>query len=158
MRTLILFLAAISLSADCPPYGPDYCLNDPAYPQKLKQKKQTLKVQGYPDDLIALLDKDGHCVAAVAQSPDGFSVLTVKSNGDRLTIAWTKQAEDSAKQQLLSGQIAAYYKMNSARALACAGEKKAEERADWSASLMINLGLAIKCTKAGNSVSCAPGA
>jgi hypothetical protein len=159
MRTLLFFLlTASSLLADCPPYGPDYCLNDPAYPPKLKQKKDALKTQGYPSDLIALLDKDGHCVAAVTQAPDGFSILTVKPNGDKLTTAWTKQNEDLAKQQLLSNQITAYYKMNTARALACGGEKKAEQRPDWSPALQINLGLAIKCVKSGNAVSCAASA
>jgi hypothetical protein len=157
LASLSLFIASALLAFDCN-CGPDYCLGESAYTTKLNQKKLQLKTQGYPADMIALLDKDGKCVAAVTQGPDGFSIKTVKP-GESLILSWTKENEDMAKQQLIAGQITTYYKMNTARALACCGEKKAEDRADWNAALGMNLGLAIKCVKtAQNAVSCAAAA
>ena len=62
---------------DC---GPDTCLKDPSYPQHLSAKKAMLRsaLDGFPEDLIALLDRDGRCVMAVDRRPtaSGFFLIT----------------------------------------------------------------------------------
>ncbi len=136
---------------DC---GPDVCLNDPRYPPKVAKKKADLKTAGFPDDLIALLDRDGKCVMAIDQAPDGFRILLVKANGHNNSIPWTKQDEDLAKREILNGTIKEYYKHNVRKALACCKEPKAEDRPDWNSALSLSRDLSIVCTKQGNAVVC----
>jgi hypothetical protein len=134
--------------------GPDVCLNDPRYPPKLAKKKADLRAAGYPDELIALLDRDGKCVMAVDQAPDGFRILLVKANGDNNSIPWTKEDEDLAKKEILNGTIKEYYKHNVRKVLACCKEPKAEERPDWDSALSLSRSLSIVCSKQGSSVVC----
>jgi len=134
--------------------GPDLCLNDPRYPPKLAKKKTDLKNAGYPDDLIALLDRDGKCVMAIEQAPDGFRILLVKANGDNNSIPWTQQDEDLARREILNGTIKEYYKHNVRKVLACCKEPKAEERPDWDSSLGLSRSLSIKCSKQSSTVTC----
>ena len=136
---------------DC---GPNFCLNDPRYPPKLAKKKADLRHAGFPDDLVVLLDRDGQCVAAIDQAPDGFRILLVKSNGDNNSIPWTQQDEDIAKREILDGTIKEYYKHNVRKVLACCKEPKAEERADWDSALELSRNLSIKCTKESTTVVC----
>lgn len=142
-----------SPKADCA-CGPDFCLNDPRYQPKLAQKKADLKADGFPDELIALLDRDGNCVAAVEQGPDTFTILLVKANGDNSTVPYTKQDEDLAKKEILNGTIKEYYKFNVRKVLACCKEPKAEDRPDWDSALSLSRNLAIACTQQGGSVGC----
>lgn len=151
----ILFLLASGAAAlaECPPCGPDFCLDDPRYPRLLAAKKASLESADYPPDLIALLDRDGACVARVERAPDGFTILLVTSGGHR-TVLWSPESEDLAKRQLLAGQLTAYYKFNVRRAFACCKQPEHNERPDWDASLELNTGLAIECKKSGSSVVC----
>ena len=144
------FAGSNNLDCGC---GPDFCLNDSRYPPKLAAKKATMAKQGFPAELIALLDRDGACVAAVEQGPDGFSMKLVSKKGSS-TIAWTADDESIARNDLLHGKILAFYKFNTSRALACCGQKKYDQRSDWDASLELNLQLAIKCSKQGSTVAC----
>jgi hypothetical protein len=41
-------------------------------------------------DLLALMDRDSACVARVEQSPDGFSLMTVDSQGAKTVLGWAK--------------------------------------------------------------------
>ena len=134
--------------------GPDFCFNDPRYPPKLAKKKADLKAAGFPDDLIALLDRDGKCFAAVERGPDTFTILLVQANGDNRTISWTQQDEDLAKKEILNGTIKEYYKFNVRKALACCKEPRAEDRPDWDPALSLSRNLSIACTKQGSSVGC----
>jgi hypothetical protein len=136
---------------DC---GPNVCLNDPRYPPKLAKKKADLKSAGYPDDLIALMDRDGHCVMAIDQSPDTFHIMLVKANGDNSSYPWTQHDENLAKQEILDGTIKEYYKLNVKRVFACCKEQKAEERPDWNSDLGLNRNLSIVCSKQGSAVVC----
>jgi hypothetical protein len=136
---------------DC---GPDVCLNDPRFPPKLAKKKADLKSAGFPDDLIALIDRDGKCVMAIDQSPDGFRILLVEANGDNRSVPWTSEGEDLAKRQILNGTIKEYYKHNVRKAFACCKEPKAEERPDWNSALGLSRDLSILCAKQGNAVVC----
>jgi len=139
-----------NMDCDC---GPDFCLNDSRYPPKLAAKKATMAKQGFPAELIALLDRDGACVAAVDQGPDGFSMKLISKMGSS-TIAWTPDDERIARNDLAAGKILAFYKFNTSRALACCGQQKYDQRSDWDASLQLNLQLAIKCSKQGTGIVC----
>jgi hypothetical protein len=158
MRTLsavgvfVAFLMAPA-AADCPPCGPDICLNDPRYPKALAAKKVSLAKSGHPADLIALLDRDGACVMRVDRAPTGFTILSVK-DGERSTIAWDADQEAVARKQLLNGTTTAYYKFNVREAFPCCNEPKPQQRPDWDAALELSTSLAVKCVKAGNAVKC----
>jgi hypothetical protein len=131
-------------------------LNDPRYPPKLAQKKAALKAtKKFPDELIALLDRDGHCVMAIDQAPDSFRILLVAKNGtDSNSIEWTQKDEEIAKKEVMNGDIKEFYKFNARKAFACCGEPKAEDRPDFDSNLSLSRGLAIACTKQGGAVVC----
>jgi hypothetical protein len=134
--------------------GPDFCLNDPRYAPKLKAKKDDMRKDGNPDDLIALMDRDGACVARVDRAPTGFSMRVVGNDASKQTFAWSAEEESIAKKNLLAGKIKEYYKFNVAKAFACCEQPRAEERPDWDAAAELNRSLAIHCVKQGSTVSC----
>jgi hypothetical protein len=157
LLTVILVAAgAVGQTIKCT-CGPDFCPIDPRYPAKLAAKKASMVKHGYPTDLIALMDRDGACVARVERAPDGFSLKLVKSDGSSSTIVWTQDDETLARKELLNGTLKAYYKFNVSRALSCCEEPRYDKRSDWDASLELNLKLVIVCSKDGNSVTCKPG-
>jgi hypothetical protein len=152
---LIMTLAAASVSqtAMCS-CGPDYCLNGPNYSNELKAKKAAMESHKYPSDLIALMDLDGACSARVDRAPVTFRIKLVNSDGSSSSIEWTEDDERIARKDLLNGKLKAYYKFNVSRAFKCCGEPSYDKRADWDATLEMNLKLAIACSKVGNDVVC----
>jgi hypothetical protein len=160
IATLVAGLAAtvgsnMVLAIECPPCGPLYCKNDPAFPAALKSKKDGLSKAGYPTRFFSLLDKSGQCLACVNNAPNAFTIMTVKPNGNKLSIIWDKDNERIAQEQLKSGELASYYVFNARPACACCQETRAEERPDYDANLELNRNSAIRCVKgAGNTVSC----
>ena len=149
--TILLVVAPTVAHPQCS-CGPDYCQGDARYPSKLANKKASLAA--YPADLVALLDRDSACVARVDQAPDGFSLMTVASDGSKLTIAWDEDNERISQQQIISDAARAYYKFNVARQFACCNEPNYDARPDWDAALGINKGLALACTLSAGSVLC----
>jgi hypothetical protein len=139
--------------ADCPPCGPNYCLNDPRYGPALAAKKAAMERQRLPADLIALMDKDGACFARVEQAPVTFFIRTVAPN-EKLTFEWSQRDEEIARQDLLSGKIRGYYKFNVARAFACCQQPRYDARSDYDSDLDLNRSLVIECKKAGTAVQC----
>jgi hypothetical protein len=144
---------AAVVRADCPPCGPNYCLNDPRYPPALAAKKAAMERQRFPPDLIALIDKDGACFARVEQAPVTFFIRTVAPN-QKLTFEWSPRDEEIARTDLLSGAIRAYYKFNVPRAFACCRQPHYDARPDYDADLDLNRSLVIECKKAGTAVQC----
>ncbi|VTZ27857.1 conserved exported hypothetical protein [Methylocella tundrae] len=148
-----LMIGALShANADCA-CGPDYCLGDPRFPQKLAAKKARL-AKDYPARLVALLDRAGACVAAVDLAPDGFSLMTVAKDGSKLVIAWDIDSERISRAQVADGRALAFYMFNAAHRLACCGETPYDRRPDWDANLGVNTDNAIACKKAGGDVRC----
>ena len=139
--------------ADLCSCGPDYCLNDPRFPAKLNGKKQRLRNMGFSAELIALLDRDGACVAAVDKGPDTFLIQT-QIPGGWDTRGLNAEQEGYAKSDLLSGKTNAYYKFNTNHAQNCCGQPTYNQRDDYDGGLDLNLRLAIVCRKSGSSVSC----
>jgi hypothetical protein len=137
---LLLLVPAAAQAADCA-CGPLYCLGDPAFPAALAKKKADLRKK-YPKYLVDLLDREGKCLACVQNGPDGFSLKVVENDGASQTLGWSQDGADLAKRQLAEKKIRAYYEIHAARACACCGEKKAEERPDWDAELGLNRDLA----------------
>lgn len=150
----VSLLGVLPVHANCPPCGPDFCLNDARYPAKLRAKKQSLLAEGYPTDLVALLDRDGACVARVERAPDGFSIRTVTRDGRLDTRAWTAAAEAAAKAGVSRDELRAFYKFNANRRFACCNEVKYDQRPDWNSGLDLNTNLAVECKKSGADVSC----
>ena len=148
-----MLMVGVPTAADCPPCGPDYCHGDSRYGPRLTAKKTALSQAGYPADLVALMDRGGECVASVDQAPDAFSIKVISGSTSQ-TIVWTRDAERIARGQLVAGTINRYYKFNAARAFACCGDAKAEDRADWNAVDGVNAGQAILCRKTGSVVQC----
>ncbi len=134
--------------------SPDHCLNDPRYPARLQDKKKTLKKDGYPIDLIDLLDLDGKCVAQVDISPVGFSIMSVTVSGDKTISSWTTDQEEAVKRGVLKGNYREYYKFNAQQAFSCCGEPNYKKRPDWDSELSMNKDLAIRCSKSGSAVVC----
>jgi len=149
----IVALEAQALGTGTCGCGPDFCQNDPRYLLKLKEKKAKMLKEGYPNDLVALMDLDSVCLARVERAPDGFSIKVVKPGGS-LTLRWSTQDEAISKQQVLAGEALAYYKFNVNRRFSCCEEPPYDQRPDWNTKLELNLGLAIKCSKQGSSVAC----
>ncbi|MEH2563164.1 hypothetical protein [Bradyrhizobium sp. AZCC 2289] len=152
LTILLMIVSPLAYSQPCS-CGPDYCQGDARYPALLANKKASLSAS-YPPDLVALLDRDGACVARVLQAPDGFSLMAVGSDGNKLTISWDEDNERIARQQIMDGTARAYYKFNTARRFSCCNEPNYDARPDWDATLGINTGIAIACTMSGSSVIC----
>jgi len=150
---LLALMAAAEASAQCS-CGPDFCLGDARVPKRLATKKADLKQQGYPAELIVLLDKSDACYAAIDRAPDGFSLMTVKSNGNTLVTQWDADNEEAAKRGVVAGELKGYYKFNVRKAFACCERPKAEERSDWNQGLSLSTGQAISCEKQGSAVAC----
>jgi hypothetical protein len=150
---VLMFLFGLAAGAECPPCGPDFCHGDSRYPAKLAAKKTAMKQDGYPADLIALMDRGGECVASVERAPDGFSIKVVSSSGST-TLPWTEDDERIARDNLLNGKIVRYYKFNAARAFVCCNDPKPEDRPDWDPADAVSKDQAITCTKVGNAVKC----
>jgi hypothetical protein len=151
VATLLLASNVVAQNCGC---GPDFCKGDSRYAGKLAAKKNAMKNAGYPSDLVALVDRDGACVARVEQSPDGFSLMTVTLQGVKTILEWAADQEEAARKQLISGQLKAYYKFNVRQRFACCGDPKAENAPDWDSDLGLSKGIAIACTKSGSSVAC----
>jgi hypothetical protein len=156
MRLVLAFLLLIipcwaySQTCSC---GPDYCQGDARYPGLLANKKASLSAS-YPPNLVALLDRDGACVARIRQAPDGFSLMTVGSDGNKVIISWDDDNERIARQHVMDGTARAYYKFNTARRFSCCNEPNYDVQPDWDATLELNTGIAIACTMSGGSVVC----
>jgi hypothetical protein len=150
---MLMLLFGLAAGAACPPCGPDFCHGDSRYPAKLAGKKAVMKRDGYPADLIALIDRGGDCIASVERAPDGFSIKVV-STSESTTLPWTEDDERIARNNLLNGKIERYYKFNATRAFVCCGDPKPEERPDWDPADAVSKGQAITCERAGNVVKC----
>jgi len=138
------------MSNDC---GPDYIIDDPRYPALLAEKKADLRRQGYPEELISLLDRGGRCVARILQSPDGFTLKDI-GLGRATTIAWSQEEEEIARTNLANKTSTAYYKFHVARTFSCCNEPSYDQRPDWDANLGLNTSQAIKCTLVGGKLVC----
>lgn len=150
---VLALVAAAEASAQCS-CGPDFCLGDARVPKRLSAKKSDLTQRGYPAELMALLDKSDACYAAIDRAPDGFSLMTVKSNGSILVTQWDADNHDAARRGVLAGDLKAYYSFNARKAFACCERPKAEDRSDWNQSLSLSTGQAISCEKQGSAVAC----
>jgi hypothetical protein len=140
--------------ADCG-CGPLYCKNDPTFPAALAKKKKALSSAGYPDRLIALLDKGGQCLVCVGSgSPDIFTLLPPTKNDQGQVVLnpvpWDEDNERIANDHLRSGEIKSYYIYNIRKACTCCGEPKAENRDDYDSDLELNRNTSLKCVKAND--------
>jgi hypothetical protein len=159
MRTLLWVIPLFALqapaevAAQCS-CGPDFCIGDARVAKRLSAKKDSLRRQGYPADLVALFDKSEPCYAAIDRAPDGFSLMTVKPNGDNLVTQWSEDNEEAAKRAIEVGDLSAFYKFNVRKAFACCERPKAEDRADWNPNLSLSTGQAISCQKLSSAIRC----
>jgi hypothetical protein len=135
-----------ALAADCP-CGPLYCLNDPALPRVLAAKKAALRKDGYPDRLVALLDRQGQCQACITNAPDGFSIVLVFTKNQRIdVIPWDQDAERIADEQLARGELKEYLLVNSRQVCSCCEQPKYNQRDDYDEVIDVNRRAAISCT------------
>lgn len=133
--------------------GPDYCQGDARYAPRLAQAKAAMQRQKYPDDLIALMDKDGACFARIDRAPVNFHIRVYNNNGSQ-DVEWNADNERISRTKLKAGEIAGYYKFNVPRAFKCCGEKEYNERPDYDAAHDVNRNIVIQCLKSGDDVAC----
>ncbi|MCM8857095.1 MAG: hypothetical protein LC541_08000 [Candidatus Thiodiazotropha sp.] len=148
LSPILLFISLsvlfpVSVSADCPPCGPDFCKNESRYPVALSSKKQRLLQHDYPEYLVNLLDKGSACVARVERSPDGFSIQRVMPNGNWTISSWSADGERKADQDLIAGRLKSFAMFNNQHAFACCGDPDYKERQDYDYALDINKSIAI---------------
>ncbi|BAM89468.1 putative translation elongation factor G [Bradyrhizobium oligotrophicum S58] len=142
--------AAFSQSCGC---GPDFCQGDPRYAPRLAQAKAAMRNTGYPDELVALMDKDGACFARVDRAPTNFHIRDYAS-GTFQDVEWDEDNERISRAKLLNGTISVYYKYNTPRAFKCCGEKVYNERPDYDSTHDVNRSIVIECKKSGTTVTC----
>lgn len=133
--------------------GPDFCQDDARYAPRLAQAKAAMRAKGYPENLIALMDKDGTCFARVDRAPVNFHIRAYTGNGFQ-DVEWNEDNDRIARTNLLSGKIKGYFKFNTPRAFKCCGEKEYNERADYDSGHDVNRSIVIQCLKAGGAVAC----
>lgn len=144
----IFSLGGIAGAAAACNSGPDYCSDDPRIPAALAEKKQRL-AQEYPARLVQLIDRGVQCVARIKRSPDAFTILAVRPNGDSETLLWGQDNEDAGKKEIAAGGLKHFWIVNARNAFECDGEKPYNERPDYNAADDVNTSLAIKCTASG---------
>ena len=137
---------------DCP-CGPDYCPADARYTRTMKDRKDALRKEGYPEKLLALLDKNGKCYAQISTAPEKFTIRLIYPDA-KTNFPWTQHDEDLARKEVLSGAIKAYYMFNVEKAFKCCGEPSYSARKDWDPDLDLNRDLVIGCIKSGSDVAC----
>ena len=146
------FFVVPGASAQCGA-GPDFCQDDPRIARALERKKATLRRE-YPERLVALLDIGPQCLARIERSPDVFTLVLVRPNGDWSTFPWSEEDETRAKNQLADGQLARYWIVHAQSAFACHGERPAEERPDWRATEKVSASRAILCERTADRTTC----
>ncbi len=148
-----LTAAVVSAQVPCPPCSEWSCLNHPDFVRAREAKRAQMRAFGYPDRLIALLDRVSPCPRCIHMSPDGFSIVmeyTPDSPEGRRgvgwhSMGWTRALEREARAALRRGELRAFHVIQSAVPCECCGQFDArpEDRADWNARLEINMDLAL---------------
>jgi hypothetical protein len=146
----ILMIAAgltwLSLAyADCPPCGPTFCKDTPAYKNALAAKKTALSKK-YPARLVVILDKVSHCENCVTTGPDGFSLLRQDTAGNITVDSWTAENERIGAADLQSGKLKACHVIYVRKACGCCSEAASEARPDWNKSLELNTEMSVPCS------------
>ena len=144
---VILANIAIAAGAACS-CGPDFCQDDPRIPATLVKKKQDLRASGYPNRLIALIDRGDQCVARITRSPDVFTLWLIGSDGSKRTFPWSQEDEDRATNKVKSGELKRFWIFNTQLAFSCCGQPKYDRRSDYDSEDDVSTSIAIKCTAA----------
>ncbi|UFZ06353.1 hypothetical protein LQG66_08670 [Bradyrhizobium ontarionense] len=150
---LMLFVTQQRASGQDCACGPDFCQGDPRYAPRLAKAKAAMRNEGYPEDLIALMDKGGACFARIDRAPVNFHIRVYTANASE-DVEWNEDNDRIARTNLLNGKINGYFKFNTLRAFKCCGEKEYNERADYDSDHDVNRSIAIQCLKSGGSVAC----
>lgn len=101
----LVFLGSAAQALECPPCGPLFCTNDPAYAAELARKKQGMP--DTPERHRALMDRVGACVGCLRTAPDGVSIVTERSVGSlERSWQWSSKDEDNARKRLEAGALA----------------------------------------------------
>ena len=151
MRAKQFVLVAASLScfstvyADCPPCGPTYCTNTAEYSRALAAKKKAL-LADYPQRLVEILDRVGHCEACITSGPDGFSLLRKTSDGGLHIDSWNAENEKIGAMELAAGTLKACRVIYVREAFACCKEKAPKDRSDWDKDLELNTDMSVPCS------------
>jgi len=157
LASLLSVVSVRLAAADACSCGPLYCLDDPGFPKLLQEKKNALQREGYPEQYIAVVDRQGQCRACIANAPDGFSIVLVYAKGAVVvTKEWDEDSERIAKEQLATGALKEYLIVNSARACTCCAQARDIERRDYDKVLKLNRDTAISCKfdSAARNVRC----
>lgn len=150
---LFMLLVTRDAFSDCA-CGPDFCVDDKRYVTRLTSKKNELRRNGFPEELIALLDRADHCFAAIDRAPDIFSLMTVEANGELLITEWSADNEQIARQNLQENRLRGYYKFSVREAFACCKQLPAAAKPDWDPALGISKSQTISCIKSGSGAVC----
>jgi hypothetical protein len=128
--------------------GPDFCQDDSRVAAKLAEKKASLRASGFPDRLIALIDRDDQCVARITRSPDIFTMWVIDSNNAKQTVPWSAVKERNAMNQIRSGDVKRFWIYNARRAFSCCTQPNYDQRSDFDREDDVSAATAIKCTAA----------
>jgi hypothetical protein len=140
---LIVALTAAKAACTC---GPDFCQDDPRVPATLAEKKASLRASGYPDRLIALIDRGDQCVARITRSPDIFTMWVIYSNDAKQTVPWSADNERNAMNKVRSGDLKRFWTYNARHAFSCCSQPNYDQRPDYDREDDVSAGTAIKCT------------
>jgi hypothetical protein len=133
---------------------PDYCTDDSRIPDALSAKKQHLLNDGFPMRLIQLLDIGNQCIARINLEQDGFTVIDVQDEQNKLLIAWTEDEERIAKRNVSEGKSLRYWIVNQRQAFQCDGDPPFNQRTDYNAADDVNADGAIECLPVRGDVTC----
>jgi hypothetical protein len=132
-------------AADCPPCGPEFCLDTPAYAAALTAKKAAATKAGFPARLVALYDALDHCKACVTRAPDGFSLFRAGTDSTISITAWDVENERIGAQDLAKGRLKACYVILARHQLEGCNRPKYGDRPDYDPALDLNKSLATVC-------------
>jgi len=146
---LALLLSLFSLmpivKADCPPCGPGYCLDTPAYRTALSVKKATASSKSFPSRLVSIYDNIDHCELCIRTAPDGFSIMRVELNGSISIDEWDKSNEKLDAKAVSEGKLAECYVILSRHAIAGCNQTEYNQRDDYNKTLDLNKKMSVNC-------------
>jgi hypothetical protein len=142
-----LIVAGTAAKAVCT-CGPDFCQDDSRVAATLAAKKGSLRASGFPDRLIALIDRGDQCVARITRSPDIFTMWVIDSKDAKQTVPWSADNERNAMNKVRSGELKRFWIYNARRAFSCCNQPNYDQRPDYDREDDVSAATAIKCTAA----------
>ncbi len=155
LAAALMITGSVDAQVPCPPCAESMCLNHPDLERVREEKRARMRALGYPERLIALLDRESPCPRCIHMAPDGFTIVMeyppnspeAATGASSHAQPWSRDLERWARRAMRRGQLRGFHIVLGAMPCNCCGtETVAEERDDWDERVSINTDRALNYT------------